>query len=177
MKSLFRLTTLSVAVVLFAGLSRAAAITTYTFTGDCLEDCTGQGMGTLVLQNYTLGQALQTSNFVSFSYTSTILSIEADSLDSDNGSLSGMLPVGLPGPAQVDMQQLVVTPGCQNCNEYDFDSETVANNQWEIGVDDYGDNGTWTAAQSAAQSTGVPEPATIVMLAAGLAGLRAWKLR
>jgi hypothetical protein len=104
MKNLFRLGTLCVAATVFAGLSHASAITTYTFTGDC-TDCTGQGMGTLVLQNYTLGDELETSNFVSFTYSSNLLSFT-----SDDGSLFGVLPVNLPAPANVDIEELVVRP-------------------------------------------------------------------
>jgi hypothetical protein len=168
MNNLFRLTTLSVAATFFASLSHASVLTTYTFTGDC-GDCTGQGTGTLVLQNYTLGDDLQNSNFVSFTYSSNLIDFTSDSLNTLHGSLSGVLPTDLPGPANVDIEQLIVTPDCTDCDEYDFRSETVDNNQWQVGVDDYGMNGVWTAQN--ATNTAAPEPASLMMLAAGLAGL------
>jgi hypothetical protein len=174
MKDLFRLGTLCVAAAVFAGLSHASAIiTTYDFTGDC-TDCTGQGTGTLVLANYTLGDPLETSNFVSFTYSSNLLSFESDSLDSGYGNLQGMLPVDLPGPATVEIEGLVLVPGCGDCDELGFDSATYDSDAWSIGVEDYGTNGIWSAA---ATNTAVPEPSSLVTLAAGLAGLVAWRLR
>jgi hypothetical protein len=176
MKDLLRLGTLCVAAALFAGLSQASAIpvySTFTFTGDC-GDCTGQGTGTLVLQNYTLGDALETSNFVSFTYSSNLLNITGDSLDlDDDAGLDGILPVDLPGPANVDIYALVVVPGCSDCTEYEFESFITEDAQWSVGEYDYGTNGIW----SAAANTAVPEPSSLVMLAAGLAGLVVWRQR
>jgi hypothetical protein len=171
MQSLSRLTALIGAAILFAGLSHAAAIiTTFDFTGDC-GDCTGEGTGTLVLQNYTLGDALETSNFVSFTYKSNLVDITGDSIGSDGG-LSGMLPVDLPGPAIVDIGGLVVVPGCEDCTEYEFESSIIDSASWDVGEYDYGTNGIWSAV---APKTAVPEPSALGMLAAGLAGLAAWR--
>jgi hypothetical protein len=172
MENPVRLTALCVAAISLAGLSHAGALTTFTFSGDCTIDCTGRGMGTLVLQNYTLGTDLQASNFVSFSYTSNLLDIVATSVN----MLTGALPVSLPGPAQIEMQQLDVTScGAELCPVLDFESTIpTGGDQWQIGVDDEGNNGIWNAA---AQNTAAPEPAPLAMLAIGLAGLGASRLR
>jgi|SRR5580658_209041 hypothetical protein len=172
MKDLVRLGTLCAAATLLVGLSHASTITTFDFTGDC-GDCTGQGTGTLVLQDYTLGDQLETSNFVSFTYSSNLLNITGDSIGSDGG-LGGILPVDLPGPAIVDIDGLVVVPGCEDCTEYEFQSSIINDAQWDVGEYDYGTNGIWSAA---ATKTAVPEPSSLVMLAAGLAGLVAWSER
>jgi hypothetical protein len=169
MKDLFRLTTLFVVAILGTGLSLAGPISTFTFTGDCTIDCVGQGTGTLVLQDYTLGDALQTSNFVSFTYNSTVLDFEATSLN----SLSGALPVDLPGPADVEMRELVPTlcRTISTCPTYDFESSLPAGgDQWQIGVDDQGINATWNGPHG----TAVPEPSPFGMLAIVLAALGAW---
>jgi hypothetical protein len=126
-------------------------------------------MGTLVLQNYTPGDELETSNFVSFTYSSNLLSFT-----SDDGSLFGVLPVNLPAPANVDIEELVVVPGCTNCAQLGFQSSTLDNDQWQVFTEDIGTNGIWSAA---APNTAVPEPSSLVMLAGGLAGLGAWRLR
>jgi PEP-CTERM motif len=175
MQGLFRRTTVIAAATLFASLSHAASVpidSTFTFTGDC-GDCTGQGMGTLVLQDYTPGDELQTSNFVSFTYSSNLLNITGDSIGSDGG-LTGVLPVDLPGPAVVDIAGLVVVPGCDNCTEYEFESSIIDSASWDVGEYDYGMNGIWSAA---AQKTAVPEPSSLGMLAIGLAALGASAVR
>ena len=46
-----------------------AATETFTFTGTCTIDCTGDAYGVLSLQNYTVGTSLTDANFVSFQYT------------------------------------------------------------------------------------------------------------
>jgi hypothetical protein len=176
MKDLLRLIGLCVAAAIFAGLSHASAIpvySTFTFTGDC-TDCTGQATGTLVLQNYTLGDPLETSNFVSFAYSSKVISFGPDSLDSTYGILEGTLPVDLPGPAIVEIENIVLSPGCEDCEELGFYSFNYDSDYWTLGVQDYGTNGIWSAA---AAKTAVPEPSSLAMLAAGLAGLVAWRWR
>jgi hypothetical protein len=173
MKDLFRLGTLCAAAGLLAGLSYASTITTYTFTADCCDDSGGPGSatGTLVLRNYTPGDELETSNFVSFSYSSPWASLPTETLDS-TGALLGILPVDLPGPANVAIAGLVV-PGCPSCSGVNFDSYTDGN--FEIGNEvDYGTDFIWSVA---ATKTAVPEPSSLVTLAAGLGGLVAWRRR
>ena len=73
----------------------AATDTKFLFTGLCI-DCTGTGTGELVLKNYTLGDVLTKSNFVSFTYTSNLTSFSLDHVTSLVGSFST-----LPGSAFV----------------------------------------------------------------------------
>lgn len=176
MKHMCRLGTLWVAAAVFACLSHAGTITTFTLIDDCCDDIggPGSGTGTLVLQNYTLGDALETSNFVSFSYLSSWFSISTDSLDSTNGSLAGVLPVGLPGPANISIGEMLMTPGCPTCGEVGFSSFTVNDGGFVFQVvgsgfePDWGTDAIWSVA---AQTTGAPEPSSLMILAAGLAGL------
>ena len=65
---------------------------TYQFVGQC-TDCSGTGVGVLTVQNYTLGTALSSCNFVSFTYTSNLTSFTVTT--SGSYYLSGMLPVSL----------------------------------------------------------------------------------
>src|SRR5260370_39733665 len=79
--------------------------TTYYFTGGCL-DCTGQGKGTLVVQNYTLGNPFDITNFVSFSYTSNLTNFVLSGTGSNPGqasAFSGSLPAMLPSFADVNI--------------------------------------------------------------------------
>jgi hypothetical protein len=180
MKDLFRLVTLCAAAVLFAGLSHASTVT-YDFSGDCCDDIGGPGsvMGTLVLTGYTLGDPLETSNFVSFSYSSLVIpAFSTNSLDTapgTGGGLFGMLPVDLPGPANVTINGLVV-PGCSSCPDgVSFRTETTNNDSFDLGnAADFGSELIWSVA---AQNTAAPEPSSLVMLAVGLAGLVAWRQR
>ena len=162
MKDLFRLGTLCVAAALVAGLSYASTVT-YDFTGDCCDDGGGpdSATGTLVLKNYTPGEELEPSNFVSFSYSSPwVPFFSTDSLGGEG--FSGVLPVDLPGPADV-----LISEG--------FFSEIFNDGGFGVGDEaDFGTEGTWSVA---AAETATPEPSSLAMLAAGLAGLVAWRQR
>src|ERR1044072_7874497 len=87
-KRMMRFLTALAALFGMAALSAPAAATdtTVLFTGTC-SDCTGTGKGTLVLQDYTIGDALSAANFVSFSYSSNLTSFTLDSVNQLIGSL------------------------------------------------------------------------------------------
>jgi len=56
----------------------ANADTTFSFTGTCsdiVNNCTGMGAGTLVLQDYTIGNFFTNTNFRSFMYQSNIFDL------------------------------------------------------------------------------------------------------
>ena len=78
---------------------------TYQFVGQC-ADCSGTGIGLLTVQNYTLGTALSSCNFVSFTYKSNLTSFTIAPSDSPN--LSGMLPASLPATATVTIRDIVI---------------------------------------------------------------------
>lgn len=132
---------------------------TFTFTGPCV-DCTGVGVGTLVLANYTLGADLTTDNFVSFSYTSNLTTFTLTGVGPDFGeidSIFGILPETLPSAADVTFtsSQLLVF-------------QSASSGTWCAGISgcnlDFGIEGaTWQA--------GVPEPATGALMFAGFGGL------
>ena len=72
-----------------------ANVITYQFTGDCKEgDCTGTGVGMLTLSDYTLGNEILSSNFVSFTYHSNLIdiSVTPDTLTFVDGFLFAPLP-------------------------------------------------------------------------------------
>ena len=155
MKDLFRLIKLCVAATLLAGLSCADSITTYTFTGDCV-DCTGQGIGTLVLEDYTLGDELDISNFVYFSYSSNLQAfyIPTDQIHEFSGEFTS-----LPGPADVFI--------LSDFPAY-FTLGTSSDGSWCAGsacLGDYGTSSIWSVANS---PSGVPEPAVWVVTLIGL---------
>jgi hypothetical protein len=75
-----------VAAALDLGASAPAHASTFQFNGQCVTapgNCTGTGRGTLVLtDDYMQGTTILNNNFVSFTYTSNVLSL----------SFSGVLP-------------------------------------------------------------------------------------
>ena len=137
-------------------LSAAPITSTYTFTGTCTVDCEGTGSATLVLADYTPGADLNLANFVSFTYisdylgtwTPTVTSIEG--IIPDSSSLPSSLSIRIYGQ---DFQ-------------YFF---TGVEGDWCVGsrcASDAGVEGVWSAA-----AADVPEPSTVVLSLAGLAGL------
>jgi hypothetical protein len=126
---------------------------TFTFTGTC-SDCSNPS-GTLVLQDYTLGQSISAANFVSFTYSSSALNFTL--LPSDNPVISGALPTSLPAPANVSL----VGPG----NKILISQQ---GGSWCGGSDCASDKGTssmWTMATSSS----VPAVSTPALIAMGLA--------
>jgi hypothetical protein len=129
----------------------------FTFTGACaVDDCTGDGIGVLTLENYSLGSPIHTSNFVSFSYKSNLTSLSLSA--SDVSEVSGSLPAILPATATVEILVAEVVPffssvdgrWCTDC------------------ANDQGQTSIWSAGAAAGEA---PEPATWAMMLLGFAGL------
>jgi hypothetical protein len=165
------------AVTLAFGLSSAAqavpvTLSTFTFSGQCDSsvpgNCTGTGNGTLVLENYTLGAGISTSNFQSFTYQSTVYSFSFSGIGTDGQIVNGIgtggisnifgnlptSPGSLPGQANVTM--LITTGGTIFNSGIGF---------WCAGVncnDDQGTSSVWSET---------PLPAALPLFATGIGGL------
>lgn len=146
------------AVVLLALLGSPAGALTYFFTGQCTDCFGGAGMATatLVLQNYTPGDPIQSSHLVSFTYDGTDLLgpyvVTPDTL----AGISGAMPES--PPAFASFAIWIDEPGFFRL------FGTGLNGDWSIdddGFDDFGTQGIWS----------VPEPATLLLSLAGLAAL------
>ena len=120
---------------------------TYQFVGQC-TDCTGTGVGQLTVQNYTLGTALNSCNFVSFTYTSNLTSFTITA----PGYLSGTLPVSLPAAATVNV----------NNSTNGFSSNV--NGNWVVGLLDLGTGGIWSLPSTST----APTLSTAALCALGL---------
>ena len=137
---------------------KTANAATFNFTGTCTLDCTGTVTATLVLQNYTIGNPFNNTNFVSFSYHSSIfpdVTINAAEL----GSLSGQFN-SLPANANVNIISF---------SPFDFQFISgFSGGVWCAAVScsgDFGVNGQWSVAPA------VPLPAALPLFATGLCAL------
>ena len=135
----------------------AITLSEFTFTGACaVDDCTGDGIGVLTLENYSLGSPIDTSNFVSFSYKSNLTSFSLDA--GDVSEVSGSLPAILPATATVEF---LVGEGVPFFSSVD--------GRWCADcADDQGQTSIWSAGVAAGEA---PEPATWAMMLLGFAGL------
>jgi len=127
---------------------------TYQFTGVC-ADCEGTGVGALTLQNYISGSPIVPGNFVSFTYSSNILSFSIPSPD-ELGDITGMLPGSLPSTAFVDIQDTSIPSMV-------FISFDAGN--WCVGTYCGADNGgdsSWSTVEAS------PEPASLIPVAAAV---------
>ena len=140
---------LALVVSLTPGLAKADLIT-FDFTGQC-TDCQGTAHAELTVQDYQLGASFIPSNFSSFHYDGTNLFPAFTITPSQLATFSGSIGPNLPGEFDVT---IFSTEGF----------ETLTNGNWSAGAaGDFGTQGTWSAA--------VPEPASLTLLAVGLAGL------
>lgn len=136
---------------------------TYTFTGVCrVGDCTGVGIGSLVVNNYVLGTTLTNANFVSFGYTSDLipsLSITSANLLNISGSLNSDLSGGV-SSLSILRQDFTM-----------FVSSTNGAGAWCLGSacgQDDGPSSSWALNSSGSPT---PEPATLFVSVLGLAAI------
>jgi hypothetical protein len=135
--------------------------TTFNFVGNC-SDCTGTATAQLVLGNYTQGQAFSSSNFVSLTYSSNLLTFTLT--QQDNPSVSGTIPANLPAAANVS----IFGPGTKVLF-------TQGNGNWCSGnscASDFGPTSLWSLPGGGAP-TSVGAPALndwmLISLAAAMA--------
>lgn len=155
-KWMMRSLTAGAALVGMAAMAAPAAAVDFDFSGTCM-DCSGTGKGTLVLKDYDFGDTLTAANFVSFTYSSNLLSYTLTSVDDLTGSLTDIA-----GPA------FVVFHG----GGYTFDSLAAGPfSPWCTGTtgacaSDFGLLSNWSLAAA------VPEPAIwgAMVLGFGLLG-------
>jgi hypothetical protein len=132
--------------------------TTFTFHGTC-SDCSGTATATLVLSNYTLGQAITGANFVSFTYNGTNLQVPFTITASTLQSVSGSMTT-IPGANTFEVV-------ASNLNEIEFESQV--NGSWFCGLGDSGTLGTWTGAPPT-----TPAPPTSLLVGVGLLAFAAF---
>jgi hypothetical protein len=160
-----------VAAALDFGASAPAHASTFQFNGQCDTsfpgNCSGTGRGTLVLTGYTQGTTILNSNFVSFTYTSDVLSLSFSGVLPTPGgifSITGNLQ-NLPGPANVDIMGTSLL-------DVVFHSTPIGSGNWCAGnsgtsdctTADIGHISQWSVPQ-------VPLPTALPLFATGLAGL------
>jgi len=141
---------LSVAAIALVGVLAAAETgsaavstsVTYSFTGTC-SDCSGE-TASLTLQNYTLGQPITSANFVSFTYSSSVTSLTITPATNPTFSITGALPVALPGPSA---STVIIANQSSADGFWGFIAQTSGT--WCAGPnceDDSGTNGIWNGA-------------------------------
>jgi MYXO-CTERM domain-containing protein len=162
------LTTCIVVACCAAGSAQASSVSNtsyFTFTGTC-NDCTGTGVGTLELVNYSLGNDITADNFVDFSYSSNLISFDLDSSASDVFIVNGSsLPDTLPSTAFVGLEG-------DGILFFSFQG-----GGWCTGSGCAADNGPdhlWSVAS--APTSAAPEPAAAFLTAPALFGLW-WRRR
>jgi hypothetical protein len=155
------ITLLLAAAALHAPLSAATA--TFRFVGQC-TDCTGSGTGTLVLQDYTLGENLTAGNFVSFTYSSNKLSYTVNA--SQVQLLIGSLPANLPAPANVDFEK----------SDLSIEFLSSVSGFWCSGSNCFGDFGSTSTWSLVSTPPAIPAVTDweLAALAVALAVLGAW---
>ena len=144
-------------IVLASAAARASIVDqTYYFTGVC-SDCTGDSHGTLVLQNYSEGNWIDNSNFVSFDYFSNLTTLSIT--PADLSYVSGQI-----GPTFPSAYNFII--GDSSTHQF----YSSGSGYWTVSgppaasVLDTGDYSSWNDVAA------TPLPATLPLLASGLAG-------
>jgi hypothetical protein len=151
---------------------------TYEFSGTC-TDCTGTALATLVLQNYTPGDAISDPDqLVSFTYYPTDLFPTGFTILNGDPTLSigGSVPNG-DGPADfyINNDSFFFYTGAFTTGDL---SGYTGPDAFETGVQapavllDYG-----TSSSFSLQSVATPEPSSFLLIGGGLASLVALRRR
>ena len=145
---------------LFSLQAQAVAVappssSTFYFSGHCL-DCVGVVTARLVLKNYFQSTPINPTEFVSFTYDGSNLLLAYSILATDSPSVTGNIPVALPGAADFHV----------STSRHFFDLSTSG--IWNTGSPSPGDNGNLGSFSPNAPSS-VPEPATMLLMGAALA--------
>lgn len=147
--------------------AHAATVSTFTFTGQCTTDCTGQGTATLVLTGVTPGNTVNINNFVSFTYHSNFYDISLNGIGTLAGeaqNLGGILPATPNAPASFAI-----------ASQGQIIFATQLGGAWCVGRNgcnaDSGLTSTWAPVAAA------PLPAALPLFAGGLGalGLLGWR--
>jgi hypothetical protein len=135
------------------------ALEVFNYSGTC-TDCTFSNGTLLTIASYTPGSPLSTSPFITFTYTSNLVSFTINQ-NSPGFFVSGGLPATLPGAATLIIQD----------NQWEFSSNSSG--AWFVNQipADFGPANSWSAASA------VPEPGATAMLGLGLAVLAAVRAR
>jgi len=157
------------ALLIAASTVIQAGTISFSFVGTC-SDCSGQGTATLTLQNYNQGDAIVAANLVSFTYNGTNL-LSSFTINAINlGTISGLIPVGLPSSADFSIDENTLGPTSLELDRISpFFFSSSSSGTWSAGSfvpGDQGTNGVWNP-----QGTGVPEPSTLLLIPAGLGAI------
>ncbi len=164
-KNTVRSIAFGLAVLAAMGSQQARASTlndTYTFTGVCrVGDCVGVGIGSLVVNNYVLGDTFTNANFVSFDYSSSIVSsfsVTSQNLAFFSGSLNSDLSGGVSSMSIVGGGMMFV-------------SSTNGAGAWCLGPACNNDDGPSSSWELTSSGSPTPEPATLFVSVLGLAAM------